>query len=52
MSGGGNAVDARVVFTKASADRLSCTVFAQHGLVKIDPTLGEKFDPNFHEVLF
>lgn len=27
-------------------------VFARHGLVKIDPDLGEKFDPNFHEALF
>lgn len=29
-----------------------CAVFARHGLVKIDPALGEKFDPNFHEALF
>lgn len=29
-----------------------CAVFARHGLVKIDPVLGEKFDPNFHEALF
>jgi len=28
------------------------TVFARHGLVKIDPAIGEKFDPNFHEALF
>ena len=27
-------------------------VFERHGLAKICPTEGEKFDPNFHEALF
>jgi molecular chaperone GrpE len=27
-------------------------VFEKHGLVKISPAEGDKFDPNFHEALF
>ncbi len=27
-------------------------VFTKHGLLKIDPPDGEKFDPHFHEALF
>lgn len=27
-------------------------VFVRHGLVKINPSEGEKFDPNLHEALF
>ena len=27
-------------------------VFTRHGLVAIDPSEGEKFDPNVHEALF
>ena len=27
-------------------------LFTKHGLVKINPAEGEKFDPNFHEALF
>lgn len=27
-------------------------VFGKHGLVKIDPAIGDKFDPFFHEALF
>lgn len=27
-------------------------VFSKHGLTKVAPEIGEKFDPNFHEALF
>lgn len=27
-------------------------VFNKHGLESISPSLGDKFDPNFHEALF
>ena len=56
LSGGGNdaAVDAlrRLHEGLQLTETQLCTVFARHGLVKIDPALGEKFDPNFHEALF
>ena len=28
------------------------TVFVRHGLAAIDPSVGDKFDPNLHEALF
>jgi len=28
------------------------TVFKRHGLVKLEPKVGDKFDPHFHEALF
>lgn len=33
-------------------ERQLLKVFEKHGLVKISPAEGEKFDPNFHEALF
>lgn len=27
-------------------------VFGKHSLVKIEPEIGEKFDPNLHEAMF
>jgi len=56
LSGGGN--DAAVDTLRRLHEGLQLTetqlgkVFARHGLAKIDPVLGEKFDPNFHEALF
>jgi len=56
LSGDGNdaAVDAlrRLHEGLQLTETQLCAVFARHGLVKIDPELGEKFDPNFHEALF
>jgi len=56
LSDGGNdaAVDAlrRLHEGLQLTETQLCAVFARHGLVKIDPSLGEKFDPNYHEALF
>lgn len=56
LSAGGNDTVADALRTLHEGLQLTetqlCVVFARHGLVKIDPALGEKFDPNFHEALF
>jgi len=56
LSGGVNDTAADALRTLHEGLQLTetqlCVVFARHGLVKIDPVLGEKFDPNFHEALF
>jgi len=56
LSGNGNdaAVDAlrRLHEGLQLTETQLCAVFGRHGLVKIDPAFGEKFDPNFHEALF
>jgi molecular chaperone GrpE len=47
----GNEFLAQLVGGVSATERELYNVFEKHGLKRIDP-LGQKFDPNFHEVLF
>ena len=39
-------------FIQIIGSYFSPTVFGKHGLTRVDPAAGDKFDPNFHEALF